>query len=108
MEQMKKLKWLIVLVGFVSFSSQATSRFSLSCPSKFIGTVTSVTDVDSSTFQKVEVSFSVVQIVKGDTFETKKIQVIKDGPVDFKAGQTYTVETRDALLCDASLLSSTN
>jgi len=79
MEQMKKLKWLIVLVGFVSFSSQATSRFSLSCPSKFIGTVTSVTDVDSS--------FRLFKLLKAILSRQKKFKLLKMGQLILRPGK---------------------
>jgi len=98
---MKKMIPLLILFSPLSI---ATTRFSLSCPNKFIGTVTNVEDMQSSGFAKVEVNFQVIQKIKGDSFTSKKIQVVKDGPIEFKTGETYTIETRDEWLCDATLL----
>jgi molybdenum cofactor biosynthesis enzyme MoaA len=105
MKQMKKLLLgLFLNLSFIS-SISATSQFAFTCPNKFIATVTNVEDLQSVGFAKVEVNFQVIQKIKGDSFESKKIQVVKDGPVDFKTGETYTVETRDNWLCNASVLS---
>jgi len=104
---MKQIKNVLVIFSLCfSCHSFATSHFAMSCPNKFIGTVVSVDDVQASSFPKIEVNFQVIQNIKGDVFESKKIQIVKDGPIEFKAGQTYTVETRDSWLCTASVLTS--
>ena len=98
----------MVLGSLFSFSTNvlATASFSLSCPQKFIATVTNVEDVQSSaTLPKIEVDFQIIQTLKGENVVSKKIQVIKDGPVKFKSGEIYTVETNDIWLCSASLFS---
>ena len=82
-----------------------TTQFGVSCPQKFIATVTDVEDVQSGMFPKVEVSFQVIQNLKGNEISSKKIQVVKDGPVQFKSGEIYTVESRDEWLCSATLFS---
>lgn len=79
----------------------ATAHFAFSCPDKFIGKVVKVDEISGSTLPKVEVSFQVLQSLKGDVFESKKIQVVKDGPIEFKVGQSYTMETREGWLCNA-------
>lgn len=101
---MKKIVITISLLS--SLNAVATSQFAFTCPDKFIATVVNVEEVQATSFPKIEVSFQVIQKLKGDSFESKKIQVVKDGPVEFKTGQTYTVETRDNWLCNASVLTS--
>lgn len=101
---MKKVFCLVTF--FTTLNALATAQFAFTCPNKFIATVTNVEEVQATAFPKIEVSFQVIQNIKGDSFETKKIQVVKDGPVEFKTGQTYTVETRDSWLCNASTLTT--
>jgi hypothetical protein len=95
------------LVSVISArSAWATSTFNLSCPEKFIATVTNVEDVEvSSAFPKVEVDFQIIQTLKGEKLISKKIQVVKDGPVKFKSGEIYTVESNKIWLCSAELFS---
>jgi hypothetical protein len=102
------VKKLILPLLMILFSSNAfsTSQFAFTCPDKFIATVTNVEDVYNSGFPKIEVSFQIIQKIKGGDFESKKIQVVKDGPVDFQTGSTYTVEMRDGWLCNAAVLSN--
>lgn len=83
----------------------AMSTFNLSCPEKYIATVTNVEDVASSTFPKVEVDFQIIQTLKGEKILSKKMQVVKDGPVQFKSGEIYTLEVRDQWLCSAAVFS---
>lgn len=83
----------------------ATSQVGLACPQKFIATVTNVEDVQAGAFPKVEVDFQVIQTLKGNEISSKKIQIVKDGPVQFKSGEIYTVESRDNWLCSATLFS---
>jgi hypothetical protein len=59
----------------------------------------------SSTFPKVEVDFQIIQTLKGEKILSKKIQVVKDGPVKFKSGEIYTVESNKIWLCSATLFS---
>lgn len=98
---------LSVLVNvFGARDAWATSTFNLSCPEKFIATVTNVEDVEvSSAFPKVEVDFQIIQTLKGEKLISKKIQVVKDGPVKFKSGEIYTVESNNIWLCSATLFS---
>lgn len=86
-------------------SASATTQYGVSCPQKFIATVTNVEDVPASTFPKVEVDFQVIQTLKGEQISSKKIQIVKDGPVQFKSGEIYTVESRENWLCSATLFS---
>lgn len=84
----------------------ATSSTSVACPQKFIGTVTNVEDVGfQASLQKVEVDFQIIQTLKGDKAITKKIQVVKGGPIEFKSGEIYTVESNEAWLCSATIFS---
>ena len=88
-----------------SLSGFATTQFGVSCPQKFIATVTNIEDIPSGAFPKVEVSFQVIQTLKGEEISSKKIQIVKDGPVQFKSGEIYSVESRDQWLCSATLFS---
>lgn len=101
MKQFLRLGTVGVLVGLFSLPLYATTQIGWSCPDKFIGTVINVEDVVNSTFPKVEVSFQVVQTLKGVEAIMKKIQLVKNGPIDFKSGESYTVEMRDSWLCTA-------
>ena len=95
-----------VIVGSMGVQdAHSTSTFNHACPEKFIATVTNVEDVENSStpFPKVEVDFQIIQTLKGDKLLSKKIQVVKDGPVKFKSGEIYTVESNDIWLCSATL-----
>lgn len=83
----------------------ATSQMGATCPQKYIATVTNVEDVPAATFPKVEVAFQIIQTLKGDSAIYKKIQIVKDGPIQFKSGEIYTVESRENWLCAATLFS---
>ena len=86
--------------------AQATSALNLACPEKYIATVTNVEDVDSSAaLKKVEVDFQIIQTLKGDSVASKKIQVVKDGPIKFKSGEIYTLEANNVWLCSATVFS---
>lgn len=97
--------WTIgLLLGLFSLPLYSTTQISLTCPDKFIGTVINVEDVLNSTYPKVEVSFQVIQTLKGvDNSTLKKIQLVKNGPLNFKNGEIYTVEMRDSWLCTAEI-----
>lgn len=87
-------------------TAQATTAYNLSCPEKYIATVTNVEDVDSSAaLQKIEVDFQIIQTLKGEEIRSKKIQIVKDGPVKFKSGEIYTLEANNAWLCSATVFS---
>ena len=97
----------ITLLGLVMIlgaqNAQAMSALNQSCPEKYIATVTNVEDVASSTFPKVEVDFQIIQTLKGEKILSKKIQVVKDGPVQFKDGEIYTLEANNQWLCSAAV-----
>lgn len=111
MKQILRLgKVALTLVGLAGSlgveNALATSAFNLACPEKYIATVTNVEDVESSAqFPKVEVDFQIIQTLKGEKVLSKKIQVVKDGPVKFKSGEIYTLESNDVWLCSATLFS---
>lgn len=111
MKQMKisrMFAWNLSLIAMTMIgpiSVFATTQVGLACPQKFIATVTNIEDVPNGIFPKVEVNFQVIQTLKGDQFTSKKIQIVKDGPVQFKSGEIYTVESRENWLCTATLFS---
>lgn len=111
MKQMKRLGMVTLKVSAIVVSlgwgsANATSALALACPEKYIATVTNVEEVESSSaLPKVEVDFQVIQVLKGDKQISKKIQVVKDGPLKFKSGEIYTVETNNSWLCSATLFS---
>ncbi len=92
---------LFIILG--AQRAQAMSALNQSCPEKYIATVTNVEDVASSTFPKVEVDFQIIQTLKGEKILSKKIQVVKDGPVQFKDGEIYTLEANNQWLCSAAV-----
>lgn len=96
-----------VIVGSMGVQeAHSTSTLNQTCPEKFIATVTSVEDLKTSAeFPKVEVDFKIIETLKGESLLSKKIQVVKDGPVKFKSGETYTVESNNVWLCSATLVS---
>jgi hypothetical protein len=97
---------IVGLSGIVGLqNSYSMSSLGLSCPEKYIATVTNVEDVALSEFPKIEVDFQIIQTLKGDKIQTKKMQIVKGGPVEFKSGEIYTLEARDQWLCSASAFS---
>lgn len=109
MKQITRLGKVIVFGLAVSLTvqeAQSMSAFNLACPEKYIATVTNVEEVDSKALvPKVEVDFQIIQTLKGDSITSKKMQVAKDGPVQFKSGEIYTVEANDVWLCSATAFS---
>lgn len=91
----------VIVIG----PANGTTQFGASCPQKFIATVTNVEDVQNGVFPKVEVDFQVIQTLKGESLSSKKIQIVKDGAVQFKSGEIYTIESRENWLCSATLFS---
>lgn len=105
MKQAMLTKLVLIFFSFNSNTSFAISNFSFICPDKFQAKVESIQEVESTHFPKVEVTFAVTENFKGQKFNSKKIEVIKDGPVQFKTGEIYTIDSRDKWLCDAKLIS---
>lgn len=111
MKQTKRLGMVAFKISFLTISilssitSFATTQVGLSCPQKFIATVTNISDIEAGGFPKVEVDFQVIQNIKGDQIFSKKIQIVKNGPVQFKSGEIYTIESRENWLCSATLFS---
>lgn len=109
MKQITRLGKVIIFGLAISMTvqeAQSMSAFNLACPEKYIATVTNVEEVDSKALvPKVEVDFQIIQTLKGDSIISKKMQVAKDGPVQFKSGEIYTVEANDAWLCSATVFS---
>lgn len=100
------LKFSVILGALQLSAANATSAINLACPDKFIATVTNVEDIEvNSAFPKEEVDFQIIQTLKGDKITNKKIQVVKGGPIKFKSGEIYTVESHDSWLCSATLFS---
>jgi hypothetical protein len=86
-------------------NANAISAMHMTCPEKYIATVINVEDVASSTFPKVEIDFQIIQTLKGEKIQSKKIQVVKGGPIEFKSGEIYTLEANDQWLCSAAVFS---
>ncbi|MBC7539284.1 MAG: hypothetical protein H7281_10715 [Bacteriovorax sp.] len=111
MKQIKRLGMvafnmsLVAITILGSLSAFGTTQIGVACPQKFIATVTNIEDVPAGAFPKVEVDFQVIQTLKGEQISSKKIQIVKDGPVQFKSGEIYTVESRENWLCSATLFS---
>lgn len=110
MKQITRLGKVIIFgLGFTIMTVQearSMTAFNLACPEKYIATVTNVEDIDSSAIvPKIEVDFQIIQTLKGSNIVSKKIQVAKDGPVQFKSGEIYTVEANDIWLCSATVFS---
>lgn len=111
MKQFNLLKKTTIAIAGLTFilgaqSANAMSSMSFTCPEKYIATVTNVEDVQSSSaLQKVEVDFQIIQTLKGEKILSKKMQVVKDGPIQFKSGEIYTLEANDIWLCSASVFS---
>ena len=111
MKQMKRLGMVALKMSLITMSilspiiTNATTQLGAACPQKFIATVTNIEDVEAGAFPKVEINFQVIQNLKGDEIASKKIQIVKNGPVQFKSGEIYTVESRENWLCSATLFS---
>jgi hypothetical protein len=106
MKHIQRLGLVGLLVGIFSSPLYATTQIGFACPEKFIGTVTNVEDMVASTYPKVEVSFQVIQTLKGAAETVRKIQLVKNGPLNFKNGEIYTVEMRDSWLCTAEVFAA--
>jgi hypothetical protein len=111
MKQFNKLSMMTITMFGLSLifgvqEAHSTSATNLACPEKYIATVTNVEDVTSSAaLPKVEVDFQIIQTLKGESVHTKKIQVVKDGPNQFKSGEIYTLEANNIWLCSATAFS---
>jgi hypothetical protein len=110
MKQMSRLG--LVALAVISLAgtlgadnAQAMSAMNFACPEKYIATVINVEDVASSTFPKVEVDFQIIQTLKGEQIASKKMLVVKGGPIEFKSGEIYTLEANDQWLCSAAVFS---
>lgn len=101
----RSLSLLVMTILGASVSAFGTTQVGVACPQKFIATVINIEDVQAGAFPKVEVNFQVIQTLKGDKISSKKIQIVKNGPVQFKSGEIYTVESRENWLCSATLFS---
>ena len=106
MKRIQRLGMVGFFVGLFSLPLYSTTQIGLSCPEKFIGTVVNVEDVALSAYPKVEISFQVIQTLKGTESPLRKIQLVKNGPIEFKNGEIYTVEMRDAWLCTAEIFAA--
>lgn len=109
MKQVSGLGMVIIFgLGLIIGVQDAHSMtaFNLACPEKYIATVTNVEELDAKALvPKVEVDFQIIQTLKGSDVVSKKIQVAKDGPVQFKSGEIYTLEANDVWLCSATVFS---
>ena len=105
MKQMTKLGIMMIL-GLIMQDAQSMSALNQACPEKYIATVTNVNEINSQALvPKVEVEFQVIQTLKGEKIISKKMQVAKDGPIQFKNGEIYTLEVNDIWLCSATVFS---
>ena len=109
MKHVTRLGMVVVFGVAISLTVQdalSMSSLNRACPEKYIATVTNVEEVDSKALiPKVEVDFQIIQTLKGDNITSKKMQVVKDGPVQFKSGEIYTLEANDIWLCSATAFS---
>lgn len=103
-----KNPFLFFTLGLITFYSPlysplyATSTLALKCPDRYIAEVTSVTEAgQAALFPKVIVEFKIHETQKGKEETTKTIEIIKDGPDEFKVGQSYLLETNEQWLCSA-------
>lgn len=96
-----------MITTIVFLITQPTLGFSgtgLGCKDKFQGRVLKVKDVYQSEFPKVEVSFSVEEVEKGNPSSSRSILILKDGPMNFEVGSLYEVQMNGKWLCDSKKL----
>ena len=106
MKQGTKLGIMMIL-GLIMQDAQSMSALNQACPEKYIATVTNVFEIHSQALvPKVEVDFQIIKTLKGDKILSKKMQVAKDGPIQFKSGESYTLEVNDVWLCSATVFST--
>lgn len=96
-------------LGMVAISLSLSSKLTYgltnvsaaSCPKKFLGVVERVVHPQApfSLPEKVQVSITVKDVLKGDVQAEEKFYVVKNGPVAFEVGQEVQVEMRDNFLC---------
>ena len=94
---------MVMIFGMVMRDAYSMSALNQACPEKYIASVSTVEDVHSKALvPKVEVDFQIIETLKGDKISSKKMQIAKDGPIQFKRGETYTLEVNDLWLCSAT------
>ena len=106
MKQLTRLG-MIMIFGLNVQDAYSMSALNQACPEKYIASVSSVEEVHSKALvPKVEIDFKIIETLKGDKIISKKMQIAKDGPIQFKKGETYTLEANNQWLCSATTFSS--
>lgn len=81
-------------------SSFAFTAMNFSCPEKYQVKVKTITPFfDGQEFERIEVSFDVLQVFKGEEIQEKTIRVVKGGPTKFVVGDVLVAEFNDHWLC---------
>ena len=94
---------LLTVIFSLSNNALAISTLSPeSCPQKFMGQVERLAQPKapfSSSFQKLEVTFDVQDVSRGDFASKHTIEILKNGPFSFKKGEHYEVLLRNNFVC---------
>lgn len=78
----------------------ASGQLTTSCPVKFIGKVIKIQENQApSSFQKLNITFKVEKIIRGDLKDYTTIKVLRDGRHKFRIDQLFNIELRKNLIC---------
>lgn len=106
-----KNKALVAICGSLFFlggsleNTYAVSTINPICPVEFEGVVLKVSEAEAPLFnprflEKVRVTFSIVNSIKGNVSKKKELIVLKNGPVKFRTDQHYRVSLNKDFLCN--------
>lgn len=97
----------LLFLGGLLEKAQAVSSIRPICPVEFEGVVVRISQPEApflnSTFlEKVKVTFSVSNALKGEVSNEKELVVLKNGPVKFQEEKSYRVSLNNDLLCNVN------
>lgn len=100
----------MMLAFFFTGQCVATTSLANSCPLKFIGTVTKVSELQAPFSQikwydkKVTITFNVIETLQGPTSQIQEVVILKNAVQKFELGKTYEIEKRAEYFCRAKEL----
>lgn len=112
MRQMKRsekkllVAFLVVCESLVLLADvSATVAFNLPCSEKYIAKVSQVLEKDNiESVKKIEVHFDILEVKKGHGAASVSVEIIKNGPMQFKKDEIYSLELNNGWFCSASLV----
>lgn len=95
----------VIFLGGSLEKSHALSTFKPTCSVEFDGVVTNIAKAEapflnSQFLEKIRVTFSITQTLKGEVHREKELVVLKHGPVRFQKEKSYRISVNNDLLCN--------